>query len=106
MVENTLIHILNRQLNTDFPEVISEEQLLQRLSFFINDLIQNDIQNLVTILYKVDVNENKLKQLLLENAGEDTALIIAALIIERQLQKIETRKQFSSKSENDVDEKW
>ncbi len=106
MVENTLIHILNRQLNTDFPEVISEEQLLQRLSFFINDLIQNDFQNLVTILYKVDVNENKLKQLLLENAGEDTALIIAALIIERQLQKIETRKQFSSKSENDVDEKW
>ncbi len=106
MVENTLIHILNRQLNTDFPEVISEEQLLQRLSFFINDLIQNDIQNLVTILYKVDVNENKLKQLLLENAGEDTALIIAALIIERQLQKIETRKQFSSKSENEVDEKW
>ena len=106
MVENTLIHILNRQLNTDFPEVISEEQLLQRLSFFINDLIQNDFQNLVTILYKVDVNENKLKQLLLENAGEDTALIIAALIIERQLQKIETRKQFSSKSENEVDEKW
>jgi hypothetical protein len=105
MVENTLIHILNRQLNTDFPEV-SEEQLLPKLSFFINGLIQNDFQKLVTILYKVDVNENKLKQLLLENAGEDAAVIIAALLIERQLQKIETRKQFKSKSENDGEEKW
>ena len=105
MTENTLIHLLNTQLDTDFPET-SEDQLLQKLSFFINDLIENNFQKLLTILYKVDVNENKLKQLLLKNEGEDAGVIIASLLIERQQQKIETRKKFISKLENDGEEKW
>jgi hypothetical protein len=43
------------------------------------------------------VDENKLKRILKEDAGKDAADIIARLIIEREIQKIETRKQFGSK---------
>ncbi len=94
MVENELIQILNKQIDTDFAEEISMQALQEKLTLQINDLILNNFQRLVTILYKVDVDENKLKRILKENSGNDAAGIIAHLIIEREVQKMETRKQF------------
>ena len=97
MVEKELIQLINKQIDTDLTKDISRHELLQKLTVFINDLILNDFQRLVAILYKVDVDENKLKRILKEDAGKDAADIIARLIIEREIQKIETRKQFGSK---------
>ena len=106
MAENSLIQIVNAELDTNFPGM-SEAQLLEQLSFFVDDLIRNDFQKLLTILYKVDVNENKLKQLLQERGGENAAGIIAALILERQIQKMQTRKTYGKSSpETDGAEKW
>ena len=97
MVEKELIQIINKQIDTDLTEDISRHELLQKLTVFINDLILNDFQRLISILYKVDVDEKKLKRILKENAGTDAGQIIATLIIERETQKIETRKQFGGK---------
>ena len=106
MVQNELIHILNTELNTELPQIISEENLLQRLSEFTNHLIRTNFQKLVLILYKVDVSENKLKQLLQTESGEDAATIIARLIIEREIQKINSRNLFSHKNDICDEEKW
>ena len=106
MVQNELIYILNTELNTELPQIISEENLLQKLSEFINHLIQTNFQKLVLILYKVDVSENKLKQLLQTESGEDAATIIARLIIEREIQKINSRNLFSHKNDICDEEKW
>ena len=97
MVKKELIQIINKQIDTDFAEGILMQALQEKLIVFINDLIQNNFQRLVAILYKVDVDENKLKRILKEDVGKDAADIIARLIIEREIQKIETRKQFGSK---------
>lgn len=97
MVQTELIHIINTELNTELPQIISKENLLQRLSEFINHLIQTNFQLLVLILYKVDVNENKLRQLLQKDSEEDAATIIARLIIERETQKIYSRNLFRHK---------
>ena len=73
----------------------------------INDLINNDFQKLVLILYRMDVSEIKLKQFLNENAGTNAAIIIADLMIERQSEKIRSRQQFNKRDENiSDDEKW
>lgn len=73
----------------------------------IDQLINNDFQKLVLILYRMDVSETKLKQLLNENAGTNASLIITDLMIERQEQKILSRQQFRKKDENiSDDEKW
>ena len=73
----------------------------------INDLINIDFQKLVSILYRMDVSEIKLKELLNENPGTNAAIIIADLMIERQEQKIISRQQFRKKDENiSDDEKW
>ena len=73
----------------------------------INDLITTDFQKLVSILYRIDVSETKLKQLLNENSGTNAALIITDLMIKRQAEKIRSRQQFSKRDENiSDDEKW
>ena len=78
-------------------EIDLSGNLEDALTFYINHLIQNDFQKLVSLLYKIDVDEGKLKRILRENPGKDAADIIAHLIIERELQKIETRKLFKGK---------
>ncbi len=72
----------------------------------INQLLLHDFEKLVGILYRIDVNEKKLKQLLEGNAGQDAAPLIADLIIERQLQKIESRKRYHTDGPKDDAEKW
>jgi hypothetical protein len=73
----------------------------------INELIKNNFSHLVQILYRIDVNETRLKQVLSSNPNEDAGKIIAALLIERQLQKIKSRQQFSQKDDDFSDEeKW
>ena len=78
----------------------------EKLAAYIHELIDQDFEKLVRILYRLDVNEKKLKALLAE-ANTDSGLLIAGLIIERQLEKIHTRKQFAGPKEDIPDkEKW
>jgi len=74
------------------------------LAVYINELILHHFDRLIQLLYRIDVSEPKLKLLLKENPGQDAGLLIARMIIERQLKKIETRKQFRGGESGE--EKW
>ena len=102
-----LIKLLNNELAIDIAEKITYSELHTQLADYINGLIKNDFDKLISYLYRIDVNEQKLKTLLQKNPNENAGNIIAALIIERQQQKIKTRELFSQQ-DNDVDEdeKW
>ena len=79
----------------------------QLLADKINELLISDFQKLVSILYRMDISEAKLKHLLKENPTVDAGVIIADMMIERQLQKIKSRQQNSKRDENISDEeKW
>ncbi|MBK8522102.1 MAG: hypothetical protein IPL54_14950 [Chitinophagaceae bacterium] len=98
-------------INKDFAIEIAEKrtysQIHTELAAYINNLIKNDFDKLVAYLYRIDVNEEKLKTLLQKNPDEDAGNIIAALIIERQQQKIKWRKQFSQQmGDPNEEEKW
>ena len=106
-MSDELIEILNTELSIELPEKISIEELKEKLTQHINYLIDTNFQQLVAILYRVDVSESKLKTLLNESVGEDSGSVIADLIIERQLQKIKFRQKFSNWNKNISDEeKW
>jgi hypothetical protein len=98
------------EISKEFGIIVNEKDHSigkQLLAEKINDLITNDFQKLVSILYRMDVSEIKLKQLLTENPGTNAALIITDLMIERQAEKIKSRQQFSKRDENiSDDEKW
>jgi len=102
-----LIRLLNKELAIEIAEKKSYNEIHTELSAYINDLIKNDFDKLITYLYRIDVNEEKLKTLLQKEPQEDAGNLIASLIIERQQQKIKTREQFSQR-DNDVEEeeKW
>jgi hypothetical protein len=85
---------LNNSYGLDLPETATIEMLEEVLAEWINTMITADFNRLISLLYRVDVSETKLKQLLRENAGTDAGLLIARLVLERQWQKIETRRKY------------
>ncbi len=73
MDNQSLIAIINNEMNLALPGNASFEELREKLRVAISALIAGDFQQLVYVLYRVDVNERKLKYLLQENVGEDAA---------------------------------
>jgi hypothetical protein len=107
MKNEQLVKEINKSLAIILPDETSLDELEIQLSIYINQLIQTDFQKLIGLLYRIDVSEIKLKTLLQQHAGEEAGKIIAALIIERQLQKIKTRQQFKQRDDHFTDEeKW
>lgn len=65
-----------------------------KLILAVNELIHRDFSKLLRILYRIDVEEHKLKTALFESPLP-AAETIADLIIERQIQKIKFREMFN-----------
>ena len=85
----------------------STGEIRRQLSIAINEMILSDFDKLVMLLYRLDINETKLRKILNENPSNDAGNMIADLIIERQLQKIKSRQQFNQRDNNISDEeKW
>ena len=133
-----LIQDLNRSYELELAEQLSAAELEDLLAEKVNRLIREDFGALVQLLYRVDVSEGKLRAMLAAGGeggegepragagtgaggatgrdaggneaigGEDAGRIIARLIMERQWQKIETRKRYSAKREEDGfgEERW
>jgi hypothetical protein len=81
-------NILERILITETPTQLMDDALFHSLADWLNKLIFDDFDKLLTLLYRIDVSEHKLKNMLAEHPGADAGEIIAQLIIDRQLQKI------------------
>ncbi|MHA4811951.1 hypothetical protein ACX0G9_27895 [Flavitalea flava] len=103
-----LIQDLNRSYELQFAEYLTAEELETLLAEKLNMLIRQDFNTLVQLLYRIDINESRLRGLLAENAGEDAGRIMARLIIERQWQKIQTRKKYTPPGplKEEEEEKW
>ena len=78
----------------------------EELCAVLNNLIEKDFTALVQLLYRVDIDENKLKRILNENKTTDAADLIVDMIIERLEQKQNFKKQFQQKNKIDENEKW
>ncbi len=76
------------------------------LALWVNQMIEKDFNGLLNLLYRMDINENKLRKMLDELQSVDAGKIIAAMMIERQLQKEESKKMFKQGGEIPEDEKW
>jgi len=102
-----LIQELNQIRSWDLAERLTREEVESALAESLNSLIRDDFNGLVQLLYRIDVEEPRLRYLLQQHKGEDAGRIIARLIIDRLLKKIETRRQYSAgKKDIPEDEKW
>jgi len=106
--------INDEQLQREITQSISADLLpetslavfKEKLSAYINQLINDDFEKLVHILYRLDVSEQKLRSAL-ATSSSDAGMIIAQMIIDRQSEKIKTREQYRQRNANiDDEEKW
>src|SRR5687767_4393980 len=104
MEKDSVIADIGLQLG--LTETPNSEVKIELLAEKINELLTRDFQKLISILYRMDVNETKLRRLLDENRETDAGLIIANLMVERQLLKIRTRRASKStkQRDNNIDE--
>ena len=105
MEPHTLIRDLNNSYALELPEAPGMDELEALLAEKVNAMIETDFGALVQLLYRIDVNEGRLRDLLQESAGEDAGRVIARLILQRQWQKIETRRRYRQDTGGD-EERW
>lgn len=100
-----IISELSSSLEIDLAAKKSMEELRSALADYINYLITKDFDKLLRIIYKIDINEKLLRKKL-EEEKVDAGSMIAEMIMEREMQKIETRKQFKEKGDIPENDKW
>ena len=106
-VNTELVPEINQSLELQLPLTISGDELREKLASHVNELINHDFEKLVFHLYRIDVDEARMRALLANKADQNAGGLIADLIIERQLQKIKAKAEFKQKAEEGTgEEKW
>jgi hypothetical protein len=96
---NSIIEIAQKlvikDLDLEVPGIVfsTNEKLTTWLTEIISVMIDRDFQRLLNVLYRIDVDELKTKAAF---ADDDPARRLAELIINRELQKVESRKKYKS----------
>ena len=102
----TVITEIQKDWSLQINPSISEDELIQILGKEISHLITQDFSRLITLLYRIDINEKKLKSLLKENPKADAGIIIAHLIVERQKEKLSSRLKYGRSGRVSDEEPW
>jgi hypothetical protein len=107
MSNSNLVTSLNEALQISIPPKSGSEELLRLLTSHINNMINSNLEQLINLLYRIDVSEQKIREFLANKPGEDAAPLIARLIIERQEQKIKSRQQYTPRDKSiDEEDSW
>jgi len=86
---------LFEKLLPENEDILNEPALLEMFTQRVEELIRDDLGLLLSSLYRLDVEEYKIQRVL-NSPDIPTARGIAQLIIDRQKEKIKTRKEYST----------
>lgn len=108
MEQNQYMLVVQQKLQEEFEMEPHVDKLdfVNHLALEINRLITADFAKLVRILYRLDIDEKNLKEMLQKYVYEDAGYIIAQLIIKRELQKAEQRQKSAPDSSISPEDKW
>ncbi len=101
LIKETAIDIRDRFGLEKTPNELTDQQqqydaLKKLLSARIEEMIDHEFDRFVNLLYRIDISESKVKEALAEQPFSKGVEKVADMIIQRQLQKIATRRQYSS----------
>jgi len=94
------LQLIQRDLDLPRNEINKQnspgmEELKSYLANAISELLDKDFNKLLNALYRIDVSEQKVTKILHEAPQKELAAELAAIVIDRQLQKVETRRKYS-----------
>ncbi len=87
--------VASSYLNLEQQQEVSYDQAFLWVMRAVEELLIKDFEKLIHILYRIDVSEQKLKEALAET-NDNPAAVIAKMILEREMQKVATRKKYGS----------
>ena len=109
--ETTALIVRDFELET--PEnPMSEAELLAYLADVVGYMIEKKLDYLLSLLYRLDVSESKINHALMPSNPEDANVALARLVIERQKQRIATKRAYREQNPSswnwdlDNDEWW
>ena len=106
-LKDLILHAVPSDGKDALTGVVTEEAFLTWLTERIEQLIAHDFEGLLFLLYRIDVSEQKVRQMLADTKGEGAARTIATLIMERQRQKLRLRRQMGKfPTSTDDPERW
>ena len=84
------------------------QKLLTNLTAEVDHLLANNVERLFWVCYRVDVPEHIILDIINNSEISNPAEEIATRLLQRQLQKVETKRKFSKPVDDEVDEdlKW
>ena len=80
---------------------IEDEELLESLSDRIAHLLMYEMESFMTLMYRMDVSEKKVAAALSPNHSEAPNVALAKLVIERQMERMATKKKYKQAPLND-----
>lgn len=83
---------------------ITEEELLLLLSNRITYMIEYQLEFLLSLMYRLDISEQKVNAALSPGAPEPANIGLAQLVIERQKQRTFTKQYYKQEKLEDLDE--
>ncbi|MCH7972353.1 MAG: hypothetical protein IH949_00415 [Bacteroidetes bacterium] len=112
MTEKENIDQLKKNVSSDFNKFEefsllrdSDINTLEEFKLFLtkklSDLMVKNFDEVLNILYQIDINESKVRDVIQSNNNYKASLL-ADLIIERQLQKVKTRGKYKRNSTKDL----
>ena len=78
------------------PELSAYQELYQEILPLIDEMLNDDYIKLMSMLYRIDIDEDFLNRKLKETPNADTDEVITDLIIKRELQKVIIKQMYSS----------
>lgn len=78
------------------PELSAYQELYQQILPLIDEMLNDDYIKLMSMLYRIDIDEDFLNRKLKETPNADTDEVITDLIIKRELQKVIIKQVYSS----------
>ena len=90
------------QLDT-LPQWHSEAELRAFLIEVIQYLLDHQMERLLNILYRLDIDEQRVGLALLPYTDQTAAAALADLVWERELQKVQSRAQYQTTADEEED---
>ncbi|MBP9212997.1 MAG: hypothetical protein KBF36_00450 [Chitinophagaceae bacterium] len=88
-------------------DIATIEQLsFEELAKTIENLINTDFEKLVFLLYRIDVSEQKINDLLQNTQAGNAGELIVQAIIERLAEKKASREKYKQEGEIAEEDKW
>ncbi|HSI90273.1 MAG TPA: hypothetical protein VK927_04110 [Adhaeribacter sp.] len=96
-LDKNLVEAVNRNFGLKLRrKLFPEAEFLEILTLAIANLLQHDLQKLLSLLYRLDVNETHFRQALLADDSRQIAHNIAKLVLAREKLRIEIRQRYQN----------